>query len=93
MRRWASKKDLVHDELVMWFERLGWQVIDTHNIGLGFPDVLGVHPDGAVVLVEFKTRNGRLTKAERRFHIGYQGPIEIVRTPADVMRIDREYRV
>ena len=92
MRRWASKKDLVHNDLARCHRQLGDQVYDTHKVGDGFPDMLVVHPDGPVILVETKTPGGKLTEAEVKFHVEYRGPIEIEETITDVFRTHRKYK-
>lgn len=93
MRR--CKKDAVHDELVMWHRHLGWDVVETYQLGQyvsGFPDAIGRHPvSGRIVFFEFKSPRGKLTKDEERFHALWPGPIEIERTVADVMATHKKY--
>lgn len=91
----ARKKDANHDELVAWHRNLGWQVLETYQLGQfqpGFPDAIGRHPiSGAIVFLEFKSPGGKLNKAERLFHALWRGPIEIERTVADVMATHKKY--
>ena len=95
MRR--CKKDAVHDELVMWHRHLGWDVVETYQLGQfqpGFPDAIGRHPvSGTIVLLEFKSPGGKLTKDEQQFHMLWRGPIEIERTPTDVLVTHKKYMV
>ena len=95
MRR--CRKDAVHDELVQWHRHLGWDIAETYQLGQyvpGFPDALGVHPISHVtVLLEFKSPDGKLTKAEKWFHAFWRGPIEIERTVTDVMATHKKYMV
>ena len=94
MRR-ACRKDAVHDELVMWHRHLGWDVVETYQLGQyqpGFVDAIGRHPvSGTIVFLEFKSPGGRLTQDEQRFHAVWQGPIEVERTVTDVMSIHAKY--
>jgi len=41
------RKDAVHDELVMWHRHLGWDIVETYQLGQyqpGFVDAIGRHP-------------------------------------------------
>ena len=93
MRR--CRKDAVHDELVMWHRHLGWDVVETYQLGQfqpGFPDAIGRHPvSGVIVFLEFKSPSGKLTKDEQRFHALWRGSIEIERTVTDVLATYKKY--
>jgi len=72
MRR-ACRKDLNHDEIANAFRELGWLVLDTWEFAQylpGFPDLiicLRCKPE-VVGLIEIKSLNGGLTRAEAEFH-------------------------
>lgn len=89
---YARRKDANHDEIAEAFRRLGWQWIDTYQHAAyteGFPDGL-VAKDGFIALVEVKGKRGRLTKAERAFHEGFQGKVWVIRSIDDVLRVTGE---
>ena len=87
-----ARKDANHDEIVGYFERLGWSVADLANVGRGIPDLLvgGVHPElgRIMVLVEVKTDKGKLRANQIEFAQLWRGrPVEVARDLADVLRI------
>lgn len=93
---YAAQKDANHDLVRDAFQRCGWHVEETYRFGSGFPDLLVTKDGGTVrgwitLLVEVKTPGGVLTKAEKRFHARYPGPLEIVRGMADVLRVHYQY--
>ena len=90
MPRTAAKKDANHDEIVEAFRRLGWYWKDTYQLGLGFGDGVASRP-WVNVVVEIKADGGRLTKAEREFHTECPGPVEVVKSLDDVLRVNEKY--
>ena len=81
-------------EIKAAFEELGWAVIDTHEVGKGFPDcvVAFVHfpisseePNYLVRLVEIKNGNAPYSKSEKEFMAKYPGLVKTVRSVEDVM--------
>jgi Holliday junction resolvase len=57
--------------------------------GAGIPDLLCGHR-GVWFLVEVKTRSGRLTEAQRRFHALAEGyPVYVVRTAQEAVEVLR----
>lgn len=90
MRR-AAKKDDNHNVIVAAFRSLGCGWFDTYQLGGGFPD--GVAEINALtVLVEIKDGAKRpserkLTPAEAVFHAEWRGPLVIVETVDDVLRL------
>ncbi len=51
--RFRIRKDLNHDEIASAFEAMGCAVLDTHNVGRGFPDIIVCHLR-VIRLVEIK---------------------------------------
>lgn len=76
--------DANHATVKRWYESLYCSVVDTHSLGLGFPDlVVGVA--GQTELVEVKTESGELLPSQTTFISTWRGktPV-IVRTQEDV---------
>jgi hypothetical protein len=91
----AKKVDVNQAEIVAEFRRLGWEVIDTHELGKGFPDILiTFHWDSKVgysrwetILVEIKNGNTPYSKAEVEFMEKYPGLVTTVRSIEDVKEL------
>ena len=90
MPRTAAKKDANHDEIKKAFQRLGWYWKDTYQLGLGFGDGVASRP-WVNVVVEVKGPGGRLTDAEHTYHTECPGPIEVVASLDDVLRVNEKY--
>jgi len=89
MPRRACSKDANQDELAETFHRLGWQVIDTHEVAQyipGFPDMLVVRWPWTLY-VEVKTEGEDLNANERAFHQTLDAPVEVCRTVDDVLAV------
>jgi len=83
--------DANQGEIADAFRRLGWDVIDTHQVAQyipGFPDLIVTCGDGTVMGVEIKGPGGALTADERGFALAHPdfAPV-VVRSVADVMRL------
>ena len=66
----------------------GWQFIDTHGFGEGFPDAIAVKKIGRVyisVYIEIKTLDGRFTKSQIKFYEKYPGLVVTCITRQDVI--------
>ena len=90
MPRTAAKKDNNHDEIAEAFQHLGWYWKDTYQLGLGFGDGMASRP-WVNVVVEIKAKDGQLTKAEQEFHTECPGPVEVVASLDDVLRVNEKY--
>jgi len=90
MPRLDAKKDANHDEIADTFRRCGWGWKDTYQLGLGFGDGVACRP-WVNVIVECKADGGRLTRAEREFHQTWMGPLEIVGSIDDVLKVNEKY--
>lgn len=94
MRR-AAKIDRNQPELVDMARRMGASVWITAALGKGAPDVVLGLPR-ANVLVEVKDgllppSKRRLTPDEAEFHANWRGPIAVVETAEDLVRLMEMY--
>ena len=67
MSRYARKVDLNQKEVTEELRNLGYEVILTHTLGKGFPDMIVVDRSFPV-FVELKSEGGKLTPDEELFH-------------------------
>lgn len=93
--RIRAKKDTNHNIIGSLFKKLGWSWWDTHQLGGGFPDGIAGKP-GMNILCEIKDGNKppsarKLTVDEIDFHKSWRGPLHIVETAEDVLKINSEY--
>jgi hypothetical protein len=80
-----GRPDANQAEIVKAYESVYAGVIDMHEVGFGFPDVL-IHLSGWCGLREIKTADGELNDAQKRFMRDWKGPkIEIIRSVDDVI--------
>ena len=70
MRR-IAKVDTNQAEIVDALRKAGAHVWDCHRYGGGFPDLLILYR-GAALLMEVKSKGGRMTEEEQVFHNEYQ---------------------
>jgi hypothetical protein len=88
----ARRIDANHGEIKRAFERLGCAVFDAYSVGKGFPDLVvqvGIPPAVITLLVEVKTRTGKLTDAQESFRLHSV----IARTADDVAAIVADMRL
>jgi hypothetical protein len=89
MTRYDKKTDNNQKEIVAEFRRLGWEVIDTHCLGGGFPDVV-IFKQGILNqclfhhFIEIKNGNAPYSPAEVEFMERYPGLVTTVRSTQDV---------
>jgi hypothetical protein len=89
----AKKVDENQAEIVAEFRRLGWKVIDTHELGKGFPDIfvvkeiMGLPGFWKKILVEIKNGNAPYSPAEVEFMERYPGLVTTVRSIEDVKEL------
>lgn len=86
------KKDANHDEIKQALLDAHLSVIDTAGIGGGFPDLVigGYHQQLQIpitVLVEIKTREGKLRLSQEQLHETWRGAIFTVRTRREALAI------
>ena len=90
----ANRKDANTDEIMIAILESGWKYIDIHDCGHGVPDCIAykiVREMPISVLIEIKTRIGKLTKAEKMFHEKHDGLVYICRSGEDVKKILNDY--
>lgn len=82
-----------HVPITKELEKLGFLVMDTKQLGKGKPDmvVTGLHRgyDSLVAcLVEVKSKGGKLTDAEKKFHQKYPvgAPLIVAYNTEDILR-------
>jgi hypothetical protein len=90
MSRTAARKDTNHNEIADAFQRCGWYWKDTYQLGLGFGDGVASRP-WVNVIIEIKAPGGRLTPAEQEFHEIWPGPVEVVTSLDDVLKVNEKY--
>ena len=90
----ANRKDSNTDEIMIAIIESGWKYIDMHDCGHGLPDCVAykiVRGIPISVLIEIKTRIGKLTESEKVFHNKHDGLVYICRCEEDVKRILNDY--
>jgi Holliday junction resolvase len=87
LHRRNARRDGNEIEIIRALESVG---VIVHPVsGAGIPDLLCGHR-GVWFLVEVKTRSGRLTEAQRRFHALAEGyPVFVVRTAQEAVEVVR----
>lgn len=76
MRR-AAKTDTNHQEIVEGLRATGCSVLDLSAVGKGCPDIL-VGRNGINVLMEIKTKNGKLNEKQVGWHESWKGIVATV---------------
>jgi hypothetical protein len=86
--RRASKVDANHDQIVTALQAAGATVQSLAPIGRGCPDALA-SKGGAMWLFEFKNPKGKdeVNEAQKKWHIAWQAPVYVVRTPDEALRV------
>jgi hypothetical protein len=85
MKQRYGNRDANHGEIVGWYRELGCIVAETHDAGLGVPDLF-VGCVGITDPVEIKTKDGVLEASQKTFIAGWRGSrVWIVRTQAEVI--------
>lgn len=84
--RHAAKVDNNHGEIRDALRERGFTVSDFSHIGGGFPD-LGVFLDDRTVLLEVKSKRGKLTPAQKAFHALWKGPLYVVRSVVEALAV------
>lgn len=86
MRR-AGRRDKTHATIRDGLREIGWHVIDTGDVGGGFPDLVVIAP-GTTVFVECKSRKGALreSQGDLRMECFYRNaPYVVARTLDDAI--------
>ena len=87
--KWSNKIDNNQPEIVKLFRKLGASVQHIHRVGQGCPD-LAVGFRGKSYLFELKDGNKppsqrKLTPDEEKWHIEWEGHVEIIESLDDVI--------
>lgn len=89
-----KRKDKNTDDIIKAVESCGFEWIDTHNIGSGFPDGIAVKRIKlmwCVIPIEIKGIYGKLTDDQEKFNEKYRGLNHVCRTKQDVVKLLRSY--
>lgn len=89
-KKYASNVDSNQKEIVRLFRSRGCVVEHTHNAGGGFPDIV-VGCRGVSVLVEIKSKGGKLNERQEAFFKRFTGACEVVYNEQDVDRVINVY--
>lgn len=84
--------DVNQKEIIAFFRECNCSVVDLHAVGKGCPDLL-VAIAGQNILVEVKSKKGKLTPAQIEFHAQWNAPIEIIRNVNEAKRLLEKYNV
>lgn len=85
MKQRYGKRDGNHSAVVGWYRQLGCSVAETHDAGLGVPDLF-VGCTGITDPVEVKTADGKLLPSQQTFVLSWRGSsTRIVRTQDEVI--------
>lgn len=80
------KRDANEKAIAAALERIGCAVIPLSRVGC--PDLIVFRPDGSAVLVEVKSKTGKLTSAQMRWRETWRGPYPwIVRSVEDAIAL------
>lgn len=85
MRR-VARIDRNQSEIVRGLREVGASVADTHRLGGGFPDLV-VAWGGKHFLLEIKALGEDLNPLERDWHLKWKGPVHIVRSLDEALRV------
>ena len=77
--RTRARVDANQPEIVEAFRKMGCDVLHTHQLGKGAPDLF-VAFSGIWLAIEVKTQRGELTEAQERLYEGLKTRPRIVRT-------------
>lgn len=85
MRR-AAKIDEVQPSIVEALRKVGASVVSLASIGQGCPDLLACKGD-KLWLIEVKGPKGTLTDDQKRFILNWRGPVHIIRSADEALRL------
>ena len=82
--RLNARVDSNQAEIVAALRARGWTVLHLHTLGRGAPD-LCVGTSRGNVLLEVKSKGGKLTQAEKVFAAQWLGPLYTVYSPEEAI--------
>ena len=89
-----KRRDKNTDDIVEAIEECGFEAIDCHNMGGGFPDKIAVKKIGqhwCSVPIEIKGIYGKLTESQNKFEDEFPGLNHVCRTKEDAKAVLRKY--
>lgn len=89
-----KRRDKNTDSIKTAIEKCGFEYIDMHNVGAGFPDCVAVKKFGEIwvtVPIEIKGKYGKLTDDQINFEEKYPGLNHLCRNGKDVERVLQKY--
>lgn len=90
MPRWNAKVDKTQAEVVEALRQAGASVEPIHREGRGIPDLL-VGYNGHTLLIEVKSRGGRLTKPEQDWHREWRSCVYIVHDAQEAVDVLEDF--
>lgn len=84
--RWAARTDSTQTAIVEALRDIGCEVAVTSRVGGGFPDLVASRA-GDTVLIETKTKGGKLNPAQTKFHQRWRGRIGTAWTPEQAIKL------
>lgn len=82
-----KRRDKNHAEIVQALRAAGASVVDTADVGGGFPDLVAGY-GGTTLLIEVKTENGKLRSGQDEFRKAWRGgTIVVVRSADEALRL------
>jgi hypothetical protein len=83
--------------IVKTFRQLGYEVVHTHTLGSGFPDIIICSPKGRMELVEIKDglnppSKQKLTVHEEKFHAIWPRKVYIINSIEAVLKMHEEIK-
>lgn len=94
MRR-SARTDDNHDEIVKAFRRLGWSVLDIHQIPNSADIIVGKWLHSIVIEIKDGSKppsKQNLTDGEIVFKSSWNGDYRIIKSIDDVIELDAEYK-
>jgi len=82
----SDRRDINESEIVEYFRKHGASV--KHRSGVGSPD-LDVGYEDVNVLIEIKSKDGKLNDAQKKWHREWNGTVFVVRNVQDAQRVLR----
>jgi hypothetical protein len=83
--RFIAKTDKQQAEIVFALRAVGCKVYPTHRLGGGFPDLFTLYKDQPLLL-EIKSKGGRMTPEEQDFYNQYQACTVVVYSVDEALR-------
>lgn len=85
MRR-AAKVDQNQEQIVSALRAAGASVQSLAPIGKGCPDILAAFRN-RMFMMEIKRDKGKPNEMQKRWHIGWNAPVYVVRSPDEALKV------